>query len=91
MPRGYLGVSLHPLGSATGAIVVGIEPGSPAASGGLLLGDVITTWNGDPVRGVGGVSNRLSTSAVGTAAKLGVQRGGSPIELAIIIGERPRR
>ena len=90
VPRGYLGVSLHPLGNATGAIVVGIEPGSPAANGGLLLGDVITTWNGEPVRGVGDVSNRLSSSAVGVSGKLGVQRGGSPIDLDITVGERPR-
>ena len=90
VPRGYLGVSLHRLGEGNGAIIVGLEANSPAANGGLLIGDIITTWNGEPVRGVGDVSKRLSGSAVGAPAKLGVQRGGNPIVVEIAIGERPR-
>ena len=39
------------------------------------------------MRGVGDISNRLSSSAVGVSGKLGVQRGGSPIDLDITIGE----
>ena len=91
VPRGYLGVSLHPLGGdAGGAIVVGIEPKSPAAEGGFLIGDIITTWDDEPVHSVGDVSNRLIGSAVGAKAKLGVLRGGSRVEFDIAIGERPR-
>lgn len=90
IPRGWLGVSLHPLGKDGGAIVVGLEPDSPAARGGFLVGDIVTTWGGEPVHSVGDVADRLSTGTVGTKITLGVLRGGSALELEITIGERPR-
>lgn len=90
IPRGWLGVSLHPLGKDGGAIVVGLEQDSPAAKGGFLVGDIVTTWSGEPVHSVGDVADRLSTGTVGTNVSLGVLRGGSALELDITIGERPR-
>jgi S1-C subfamily serine protease len=90
VPRAYLGVHLHPLGKGDGAIVVGIEPDGPAARAGFVVGDIITTWNGQGVRSVGEVSNRLSAGAVGETAKLGVLRGGVASEIDITVGERPR-
>ena len=90
VPRGWLGVSLHPLGKDGGAIVVGLEQDSPAAKGGFLVGDIITTWGGAQVHSVGDVAERLSTGTVGTNIGLGVLRGGSALELEITIGERPR-
>ncbi|WP_055048049.1 S1C family serine protease [Devosia sp. A16] len=90
IPRGWLGVSLHPLAESGGAIVVGLEPASPAADGGFLVGDIITTWGGDQVRSVSDVADRLSGGTVGKTISLGVQRGGSALELEITIGERPR-
>jgi S1-C subfamily serine protease len=91
--RGYLGVSLHPLaggGAAGGAIVVGIEPEGPGAKAGLVVGDIITTWNGDAVGSVGAVSQRLGTDVVGQSVKLGLTRGGTPTDITVVIGERPR-
>lgn len=90
IPRGWLGVSLHPLGQGGGAIVVGLEPDSPAGKGGFLVGDIVTTWSGEPVHTVGDVADRLSAGTVGTKIGLGVLRGGSALELDITIGERPR-
>jgi len=90
VPRRWLGVSLHPVGQGGGAIVVGLEPESPAAAGGFLVGDIITTWNGEPVGSVGDVADRLSTGTVGQSVSLGVLRGGNALELDIAIGERPR-
>jgi S1-C subfamily serine protease len=91
VPRGWLGVSLHPLGKGGGAIIVGLEPESPAAQAGLLVGDIITTWNGEAVGSVRAISDRLGTGAVGTNVKLGVHRGGNAGEYDIAIAERPRR
>ena len=91
--RGFLGVSLHPLagkGSDGGAIVVGIEPDRPAGKAGLVVGDIITTWDGEAIKTVGAVSERLGTDVVGQTVKLGVVRGGNAIELDVTIGERPR-
>lgn len=90
VPRGWLGVSLHPMGQGAGAIVVGLEADSPAATGGLLVGDIVTTWGGAPVLSVGDLAERLSSGTVGAMAKLGVLRGGNALELDITIGERPR-
>jgi S1-C subfamily serine protease len=90
VPRGYLGVGLSRLASGEGAIVTGIEPDGPAAAAGFRIGDVITTWNAEPVASVLDLSNRLSTGAVGAKARIGVNRAGSAHELQVIIGERPR-
>lgn len=90
VPRGWLGLMLQPLPQGGGTIVMGVEPESPAASLGLLVGDVITTWDGEAVTGVAAVANRLGAGSVGSKAKLGVSRGGSVNEYDLVIGERPR-
>jgi len=90
VPRGWLGVSLHPVGQGGGAIVVGIEPDSPAARGGFLVGDIITTWSAQSIGSVGEVAERLVGGTVGQTVKLGVLRGGNALELDVTIGERPR-
>ena len=89
IPRGYLGVTLHPL-EGKGAIVVGVAENSPGAKSGLAIGDVITTWDGTAVAGVRDLLNRLAGSSVGQSAKVGVLRGGNAIDLQVVIGERPR-
>ncbi|MDR3472450.1 MAG: S1C family serine protease [Devosia sp.] len=90
--RGYLGLSLHPIAGtgSTGAIIVGVEADGPAAKAGLVVGDIITTWNGEAIESVGAVSRRLGTDVVGQTAKLGLLRGGNATELDVTIGERPR-
>jgi len=88
VPRGWLGVMLHPVGQ--GAIVLGIEDASPAAKAGLLVGDVITTWNGEPVSSVGGIASRLASGSVNATVKLGVLRGGNASDIDVTLGERPR-
>jgi S1-C subfamily serine protease len=90
IPRGYLGVSLHPMGKGAGAIIVGIESGGPAEKAGLVVGDIITTWAGEIIKSVGDVSNRLSAGTVGETIKLGVLRGGTETSIDAVIGERPR-
>lgn len=90
VPRGWLGVSLHPVGQGGGAIVVGLEPDSPAAKGGFLVGDIITTWGDRPIGSVGDVAECLVGGIVGQTARIGVLRGGNALELDVVIGERPR-
>ena len=90
VPRGYLGVSLHPLGRDAGAIVVAVESDSPAEKAGFLVGDIVTTWGGEPIRSAADIANRLGAGSVGQTVNLGVLRGGSQISLDATIGERPR-
>ena len=91
VPRGYLGATLHPAGRGSGAVVVGIEADGPAERAGFLVGDIITTWDNQPVAQVTDVSHRLGSETVGRRITAGVLRGGSPIELDVTVGERPRR
>jgi S1-C subfamily serine protease len=89
IPRGYLGVTLHPI-EGKGVIVVGVAENGPGAKAGLAIGDVITTWDGTAISGYRDLLNRVAGSAAGQTAKVGVLRGGNAIDLQIVIGERPR-
>lgn len=90
VPRGYIGLSLHPLEGGKGVIVVGIADGSSAASAGVAIGDIVTTWNGETVSGLRSLLDQLAGASVGQPATLGVQRGGNAIDLSLVVGERPR-
>lgn len=89
IPRGYLGVTLHPI-EGKGVIVVGVAENGPGARGGLAIGDVITTWDRSAISGYRDLLNRVAGSAAGQTANVGVLRGGNAIDLQIVVGERPR-
>ena len=61
----------------TGAVVVSVQPGSPAEGAGLRPGDVIT-----------GVAGQPATTSDGLGALLGAHRPGERLRLAIIRGSR---
>lgn len=96
--RGYLGVSAQPVrlpdniassvGQETGLMLAAVEPDSPAASGGLLLGDVIVAMGGEAVRHMDDLLAALGGDRVGTAVPVRVVRGGQIQELQVTIGER---
>ncbi len=86
IPRGYLGVALQQV--AGGAIVLGVEPDSPADTGGLIVGDIITAIGGESVADVQDVHARLGSGTVGARLKIDVLRGGTPKTLDVVVGER---
>jgi S1-C subfamily serine protease len=99
--RGYLGAGLQPLkrghlmnssqssSVVRGLLVVSIDPDGPSGRAGLLVGDIITTWNTKPIDRVRDVMQNLGPESVGTNIELGVIRGGAPASLNVVIGERP--
>lgn len=89
--RGYLGAGLHPIhhGHMQGAIVVSLDEEGPAKAAGIVLGDIVTGWNGEPVRGPRELIRRLGPDSAGAAVTLGVLRGGEARDVAVIIGEKP--
>lgn len=89
VPRGYLGVTLHPI-DGKGVIVVGVAGDGPGVKAGLAIGDLITTWDGTAISGYRDLLNRVAGSAAGQSANVGVLRGGNDIDLHIVVGERPR-
>ncbi len=74
-------------GSADGAVVVKVEPGSPAEKAGLKPRDIVTGVNGKPVRGSADLRNRMGLIPVGEEVELRVQRGGRPLDLRLRIAE----
>jgi serine protease Do len=73
-----------------GILVRGVNPGSPAEKAGLKAGDVITSVNGNRIRSVGDLRQKLSSrheekekNEKGTAVKLGVLRNKSEISLSV--------
>lgn len=99
--RGYLGAGLRPIGrgrasggaagsdEARGVLVVSIDPEGPSRRAGLLLGDIVTAWNGKPIARVREVMQLLGPESVGTTVDLSLTRGGAPAALKIVVGERP--
>jgi S1-C subfamily serine protease len=99
--RGYLGAGLQPLrrgrpsydtqpaGSARGVLVVSIDPDGPAAGAGLLVGDIVMTWNAKPIDRVRDVMHLLGVDSVGATVDLQLIRGGAPTTLKVALGERP--
>ncbi|RCJ18334.1 LuxR family transcriptional regulator [Nostoc sp. ATCC 43529] len=100
--RGYLGVGMQPvrlpsnlktalnLPTATGVIVVNVEPSGPADNAGLLLGDVLVTFDGIAVSDTDDVLALLNNSdRIGKLVNVQLVRGGALVNLDILIGERP--
>jgi S1-C subfamily serine protease len=99
--RGYVGLGLHPvrldegliarltLPERRGVIVVNIDPEGPGHAAGLLIGDIVVTWNGEPVRTVRETLRRLGPDAVGHEVDLGIVRGGEMRPMKLKVGERP--
>lgn len=90
--RGYLGIVGQPaqLPDARRALlVVNVASGGPAASAGLLVGDVILSLDGDPVASPEDLLDLLTGSRVGHTATLQLLRAGAPAEITVTIGARP--
>ena len=96
--RGYLGVSTQPahlpaaiaeeLGQETALLIVGVEAGSPADDGGLVLGDAIVGLDGNRVRHHDDLLSMLSGDRVGSKVPVRILRGGQIQTVNVTIGER---
>jgi len=98
--RGYLGVrsqlvaisvpQQQVLGrqQATGLLLVYMEPGGPAETGGLMVGDILVAIAGQPISDPDELLTRLSGVVVGQSTEVQLLRGGSVMTLAVTVGER---
>ena len=97
--RGLLGVMIQnltpdlakafKLDRTTGALVGDVSPDSPADKAGLKSGDVITQFNGQPIRDASQLKVRVAESAPGSTAQLGVNRNGESKTFDVILGSVP--
>jgi serine protease Do len=98
--RGWIGVQIQPVTRAIadavglkmveGAIVVVVQPDSPAANGGIETGDTISSVNGQVVKGSRDLAREIAEIAPGTSVNLGVFRIGRERTVAVTLGELPR-
>jgi S1-C subfamily serine protease len=96
--RGYLGVGAQPVrlpeglagetGQETGLLLVSVEPGSPAESAGLLLGDTVVSVDSQPMRQVDDLLSFLTGDRVGATVGVRLVRGGSLEKISVTVGER---
>ena len=97
--RGWLGVGLDNLSAEqmkeldveqTGGILVKrVLPNSPAALGGLRVGDVILQWDGKPATDAMELTLDIARRKAGDKVEMIVLRGAGPQKLTITIGQRP--
>ncbi len=96
--RGYLGILSQPvrlpdgqrlgLTQKGGLLVVGVEDGSPAGRGGLIVGDILATLDGQPVEDTDDLLVLLAGDRVGRPVPFGLVRGGELAKIEITVGER---
>ena len=95
--RGWLGVRIQDvtpdvaeamgLTEASGALVTDV-PDGPAKDSGIIAGDVITLFDGQPVRDTRDLTRRVADSPVGEAVPVIVQRDGKSETLQVTLGRR---
>ena len=100
LKRGYLGIAGQPVtlvgaqqaaaGQDHGVLVVNVAAGGPAATGGLLVGDIVLALDGDAIGSPDDLVDRL-TGRVGQPVRVRLLRGGSVAEVTIVVGERDGR
>jgi S1-C subfamily serine protease len=95
--QGYLGIAAQPVRTALdgvaveGLLVSSVADDAPAARAGLLVGDVIVSAAGRPVKSIEVLRDRLGGDQVGAQLTLKLVRGGQGLELALQVAERPQR
>jgi len=92
IPRGYLGLGFQLVaieGGGRGVMVMNVDPQGPGAKAGVQQGDVIVSWNGEPIRHVRSLLRALGPDSVGQTVTLGLRRGGETKDVQLTIGARP--
>lgn len=100
LKRGYLGLASQPVQLSElqrtaererALLVVTVTPGSPAAAAGILVGDLLLDFDGQPVASPEDLLDLLVGERVGRAVPVRVLRGTQATDLSVTVGERPAR
>ena len=73
---------------ASGLLVMGVENESPAAAGGLMVGDILVGVSGSPVNHHDNLFAHLTGEVIGVSTPINVLRGGQLQTVEVVIGER---
>jgi serine protease Do len=99
--RGYLGVQVRNLDESkahalrlepnTGVFVEDVpDPNSPAGKAGIQAKDVITAFNGKPVKLARELTDSVAATPVGQTARVDFLRNGHPESVSVQLVERPK-
>jgi S1-C subfamily serine protease len=100
VPRPFLGLAmqsipipepaqeLFPGGADETLLVTHVEPKAPAAHAGVMVGDVIVSFNGKSVQGVHEILHRIRALRIGDTISLTVFRGGAKVDLTLSVADR---
>jgi S1-C subfamily serine protease len=96
--RGYLGVisqqvklPMNQRGGQTqehGLLVMRVEDNSPAEQGGMLMGDILVSIDGQAVTNADDLLALLTGERVGKAVQVGIIRGGNLQSVSVVVGQR---
>lgn len=100
--RPYLGVAMQPVElpealiselkiNHIGLMVMNVEPGSPSAQAGIMLGDIITGVKGRQISGVEHLQAALRELKRGDSLELSYVRGGKLSTANVKVADRPQR
>jgi S1-C subfamily serine protease len=99
--RGYLGIGAHPvqldegvaaahaLADRRAIMVLSVDPQGPAGKAGVLLGDAIVSFAGEPLSGMRGLFAKLSPDAIDKPVELKILRAGQITSANVTIGATP--
>ncbi|MFZ5486431.1 MAG: DegQ family serine endoprotease [Pseudomonadota bacterium] len=95
--RGRIGVQIGPvtkdvaesigLGKPMGALVTGVEAGSPADKAGMEPGDIITRFDGKVIEKVSDLPRLVGSTKPGTRSTITVFRRGKTKDLSVLVAE----
>jgi S1-C subfamily serine protease len=98
VPRPFLGAAMQAvpvpealrphLGEGEALLVLHVEAHAPAAAAGILVGDLLQSFDGRPVHNVHDVQSRLSSLNVGETVPVTVIRGGVKMDLKVVLADR---
>jgi len=78
------------LDRGTGVIVVGLDPDGPAERAGVFVGDILLSVDAQPVGDTMDLQHAL-VGLIGRTLPVTLVRGGEPLTLQVVPGERPHR
>lgn len=89
--EGFLGVSLEPRSDGgVGSIIATVQPGSPAESAGIVVGDIVLAVDGEPVNGQAGLVAAIRDRSPGEAISIELVRDGERLTVDATLVARPR-